>query len=153
MLRSLLVLVGGYLVLGPALAQQAGSDHGRYQIAPDGDGFVRLDTETGALSHCERSDGVWQCAVVVEDRVEIDRRIAALQEEMASLKANLEELGNRLTALEDGLDQPERSPPGDGLSAQQEQELDEALSFAERMMQRFFDMIRELKNEQSPQQI
>ena len=100
----------------------AGSDQGRYQIAPDGDGFVRLDTETGALSHCERSDGVWHCAIVVEDRVEIDERIAALQEEMASLKANLKELGDRLAAVEEGLDQAERGPPGDGLSAEQEAE-------------------------------
>lgn len=148
MLRAMLVIVGG-LLLGPAMA----SDQGRYQIAPDGDGFVRLDTETGALSHCERSDGVWRCAVVVDDHAEIDTRIIALQEEMASLTAELEVLSDRLAALEESLEKTDRSPSGGGLSEEQEQELDEALSFAERMMQRFFDMIRELKNEQSPQQI
>lgn len=148
MLRAMLIVIGG-LLFGPAMA----SDQGRYQIAPDGDGFVRLDTETGALSHCERSDGTWRCAVVVDDRAEIDARIGALQEEMASLKAELEILSDRLASLEDGLDKTDGPLPGGGLSEEQEQELDEALSFAERMMQRFFDMIRELKNEQSPQQI
>jgi hypothetical protein len=36
---------------------------------------------------------------------------------------------------------------------EEEREFDEALSFAEQMMQRFFDMIRELKNEEPPEQI
>jgi hypothetical protein len=149
MIRAILLVAGGMLLSWTAAAEDAGL--GRYQIAPDGDGFVRLDTETGALAHCDRSDGVWRCAVVVEDRSEVDRRILALQEELSALRADVDDLRERLAEFEAG----EEAQPGtsDETSEEEEKEFDEALSFAERMMRRFFDMIRELKNEAPPQQI
>lgn len=150
MIRAILLVVGGLLLSCSAVAEDAGPAPGRYQIAPDGDGFVRLDTETGALAHCDRSDGVWRCAVVVEDRSDVDRRILALQEELAALRADIENLKERLAEFE--ASEGARSGTGDEMS-EEEKEFDQALSFAERMMRRFFDMIRELKNEAPPQQI
>jgi hypothetical protein len=151
MIRAILLVAGGLLISWPAVAEDVGAGSGRYQIAPDGDGFIRLDTETGDLAHCDRSDGVWRCAVVDEDRSNVDRRILALQEELAVLRADLEDLGERLALIEED----EAAPPAtsDELAEKQEKEFDEALSFAERMIRRFFDMVRELKNEEPPQQI
>lgn len=155
MIGKALFLAVGLMFCGYAVAQDAAPGPGRFQIAPDGDGFVRLDTETGTLAHCDKSEGIWRCAVVAEDRTEVDRRILALQEEMAALRAEIEALEERLAAIEERslTETPDGPAPRDGLSEEEERELDEALSFAERMMQRFFDMIRELKNEQPPQQI
>lgn len=148
MIRATLFVAFGLLLGHSAVAEDAGA--GRYQIAPDGDGFVRLDTETGALAHCDRSDGVWRCAVVAEDRSAVDRRIVELQEELAALRGDLTALSERLAALEEG---EEEAPATSDNLAESEKEFDEALSFAERMMRRFFDMVRELKNEEPPQQI
>jgi hypothetical protein len=153
MTRAILLLAGGLLACGPALAEGATAAQGRYQIAPDGDGFVRLDTETGALAHCDRSNGVWRCTSVVEDLSGIEGRLLALEEELAALRTDLEELSKQIADVEGG-DEPREPPAARGrLPEEQEKELDEALSFAERMMQRFFDMIRELKSEQQSQRI
>lgn len=152
MTRAILLVAAGLLLLGSsAVAGEAGPRPGRYQISPDGDGFIRLDTETGTLAHCDKSDGVWRCAAVVEDRSEVERRILALQEELAALRSDIEELGGRLDVLEEGRGAPPATR--DKMSGEEEKKFDEALSFAERMMRRFFDMIRELKNEAPKQQI
>ena len=42
------------------------------------DGFVRLDTQTGAVSHCGRREGVWFCEKLIEDETALDRRIAEI---------------------------------------------------------------------------
>lgn len=155
MKRSILILAGAFLLAGSALAEDAVSTSGRYQIAPDGDGFVRLDTETGALTHCDKSVGVWRCRTIAEERSDFDRRIVALGEDVASLKSELGSVTARLGAIEESLARSEEDPPAAATPSPEarEREFDETLSFAERMMQRFFDMIRELKNEEPPQQI
>jgi hypothetical protein len=150
MMRTILFLVGGLLLAWSASAQDAAPGPGRYQFAPDGDGFVRLDTETGAIAHCGRSESGWRCDGVAEDS-----RVVALQQELTMLKAELEDLSERLATIEQGESESAEAPPAsrNGLSEQDEREFDEALSFAERMMQRFFDMIRELKDDEPPEQI
>jgi len=152
MVRTILFLAGGLLLGWPAMAEETAPSPGRYQFAPDGDGFVRLDTESGAVAHCGKSEAGWRCDVVAD---EFDSRIVAMQQELAELKAELEDMGERLDLLEDDGDATREAPPvaRNEPSAEEEREFDEALSFAERMMQRFFDMIRELKNEEPPQQI
>lgn len=154
MIGKIVLLAGSLFLCGAVVAEETAPTSGRFQIAPDGDGFIRLDTETGALAHCGKSEGVWRCSVVVEDRSNIDNRILALEEELAALRTNLEDMGDRLAAIEgDGsVAAPAPPTPRDRLS-EEDEELDKAFSFAERMMQRFFDMIRELKNEEIPQQI
>jgi hypothetical protein len=154
MFGKLLIVAAGLLLGGAAVAQEPPAQSGRFQIAPDGDGFVRLDTETGTLSHCNRSEGVWRCIVVSEERTEVDRRLLALESEVAALKEALEEIDKPLaTVQEDDVVVASPSPPREELLDEEEREFDEALSFAERMMRRFFDMIRELKDEESSQKI
>jgi hypothetical protein len=145
-----LIVAGAVLGAIPSLAEEAPTPPaGRYQIAPDEDGFVRLDTETGAMSHCTKRDGAWQCDVLAEDRSASDARIEALVREVEALTKKVEELAARLATLEaarSGDSPTAGAPPSDP-------ELDRALSFAERLMQRFFDMVRELKTEDSSQRI
>jgi hypothetical protein len=151
MIRAILFLAGGLLLGWPAVAEETAPGPGRYQFAPDGDGFVRLDTETGDVANCGNFDGVWRCDAVEADDPEFDQRIVALKQQMAALRAELNDLGERLAALENDGDTTDEAPPVS--EEEEEREFDEALSFAEQMMQRFFDMIRELKNEEPPEQI
>jgi hypothetical protein len=52
-----LIVAGAVIGAVPSWAEDPEPSAGRYQIAPDKDGFVRLDTETGAMSHCVKREG------------------------------------------------------------------------------------------------
>jgi hypothetical protein len=47
---------------------------------------LRLDTRSGQVSHCSRSDGGWVCKVVPDERSALETEIARLQSENATLK-------------------------------------------------------------------
>ena len=50
---------------GPALAGAApDTENGRYALSPTGDGVLRLDTRTGAISTCNNSGAGWACYAV-----------------------------------------------------------------------------------------
>jgi hypothetical protein len=89
MRRALLAAAAGLIALSlPA----AGQDTGRYQAQPTGDGFIRLDTRTGATSHCTREDGVWRCRPVIEEAGPLSARIDALAEDVAAVTARVDAL-------------------------------------------------------------
>jgi hypothetical protein len=155
--RPILLLAGALCLAVPALAQDTGAPSGRYQIAPDEDGFVRLDTRTGAMTHCGKREGAWRCDVLADDRAGVDRRLDALDSEVGALKAEIGRLTAALSAMEKKFQTSPAVPPSatdpsatDPSAGAREEELDEALSFAERLMRRFFDMVRELKSEDPP---
>src|SRR5262249_26245880 len=45
------------------------SENGRYTFNPVADGVLRLDTRTGQVSQCSRSDAGWACKVVPDERL------------------------------------------------------------------------------------
>jgi hypothetical protein len=144
-----LIVAGAVFGAVPSIAAEAPSPAGRYQIAPDEDGFVRLDTETGAMSHCVKRDGAWKCDALAEATSANAARVESLVREVEALTKRVDELAARLATLEKArsAEAPTAgAPPNDP-------EFDRALSFAERLMQRFFDMVRELKTEDSGQPI
>jgi len=56
--RQVLFLAAYVGFAGPLAAQDK---PGRYTMTPTDGGFVRLDTETGAVSFCSRKDTQWFC--------------------------------------------------------------------------------------------
>ena len=40
----------------------------RFTVAPEPDGFIRLDTRSGAIAQCRKVDGNWTCTPAIEDR-------------------------------------------------------------------------------------
>ena len=102
---------------------------GRYSMTPVPDGgFLRLDTRTGAVSHCRIVDGGVQCRSSADER-------AALQTEIDRLAAENEGLKQKLA----------QASPGDRLRnvLPSEKEIDTALNFMERMMRRMMNLFRE----------
>jgi hypothetical protein len=76
-----------FCLVVPALAQEA--EKGRYTLVPMSGGFVRLDTLTGVVSHCENKGSGWACYVLPEEHAALDKEIGRLQAENEKLKAQL----------------------------------------------------------------
>ena len=84
-MRSLFAALATLAFIGAALAQEARPGSGRYAIEPSIDGFIRLDTTSGAVSHCSRREGVWHCDVIVDDTTGLSAQIEKLTAEVARL--------------------------------------------------------------------
>lgn len=80
--------------LGAARAQSApDNENGRFTLSPVPEGFLRLDTRTGAVSTCSNRGG-WACRLVPDERAALDAEIGRLQADNRKLK---EELAQRDT--------------------------------------------------------
>jgi hypothetical protein len=77
------------------VAASAHAEEGRYALSPSRDGFVRLDTATGAASHCSVSKGVWRCEPLQIESSRLD----ALATDVAALTAKVAALSARVAAL------------------------------------------------------
>jgi hypothetical protein len=131
-----LLFVAAMVGFGAASPIAEEASPGRYAIEPSEDGgFIRLDTETGAVSHCGKRDGIWYCEGLAEDRSAID----ALAAEGRALRAKVEALSARLDAVVTDAPGVVALPPGG------DNDIAEAEGFAEILMRRFFEMVREMK--------
>jgi hypothetical protein len=137
MRRLLVIAFAGIAAFGIAAAQERTVS--RYAVEPSADGFVRLDTETGAVSHCTRREGVWYCDTVVEDRGALERRIDALTAKVDALTKRVE----ALAAAREG------EKPGAPHATVKPAPPEDDLDFAETLMRRFFEMVREMKQAQA----
>ncbi len=79
------------LSLGDDLrSQQATPDteNGRFTLSAIAEGFLRLDTRTGAVSTCTNKGG-WVCRVVPDERVALDAEMGRLLAENRKLQTQL----------------------------------------------------------------
>jgi hypothetical protein len=134
---SRLVIIAAILLLAaPAGAQEQPA--GRYALQTSPGGFVRLDTRTGAVSHCGQRDGRWFCEPFAEEGATLNARIEGLERELKELAAAVARLGTQVESRK--AQRPEQPTPS-------EAEIDQALGFSETLMKRFFGMVREMKKE------
>lgn len=124
-----------FVFAAPAFSQEAPPEPGRYAVQPSADGFVRLDTRTGAVSHCSKEEGVWRCEPFADTTPAVDPRVGALSAEVAALKAKVGELTARIDAL---------SPLTTGDTVQPAPD-HAPTGFAETLVGRLFALVRELK--------
>lgn len=122
------------VVSAPAAAQETGGEAApRYVFVPVEKGALRLNTGTGEVSLCTGADGAGTCAPLPDDERGGRDDVAALQDRVSALES-------RLAALED------KSP---SLQSRREEEeaLDRVMVLTERMMRRFFGMVRDMKED------
>jgi hypothetical protein len=120
----------------PVLAEEAG----RFVLKEaDQNTFIRLDTFTGAISHCASAAGEWSCTSVKDDRAELHEEIAQLRKENAGLKA-------RLAKGRDEGDEQRLTMPS-------EADIDRWLALVEKYFERFLSLIRRLEQKQDGQPI
>lgn len=114
-----------------ALAQPAPlNDSWRFRMQKVDEGFLRLDAQTGQVSLCRPREGGWTCETVADDR--------------AALEAEIKRLNDRVALLERQL--KEQTPPNQ-LRMPSDAELDQMMSFFERVMKRFRGVVENLKKE------
>ena len=107
------------------------SQNGRYSFNPVADGVLRLDTRTGQVSECSRSDAGWACKLVPDERSALETEIARLQGENAALKKELLARGP-----------PSLGAPGPELKLPSDAEVDKVISFLESAWRRLIEMGR-----------
>jgi len=88
--------------LGAAAVSIIGSSHGaladetgRYTMQPVEGGFLRLDTQTGAVSVCSDTDGTWSCAPTEDERSELEKENAKLRADNLVLREQIAGLGEK----------------------------------------------------------
>src|SRR5215475_4102715 len=71
----ILATMAAALLAGDGLASAESmpdTENGRYALHPSGDGVIRLDTRTGALSNCTNSPSGWTCYMAPDERKAMD---------------------------------------------------------------------------------
>ena len=93
---------------------------GRYRMFPTAEGFLKLDTRSGAVSECKRGPDSYQCRLVPDELRALQAEIDRLAGENAALKEQLAKAGPQL---------PER--PGESTKSspnlRRDEEIDRAL--------------------------
>jgi hypothetical protein len=118
------------------------SENGRYSFNPVADGVLRLDTRTGQVSQCSRSDIGWACKVVPDERSALETEIARLQGDNASLKKEL--CGLPVP----GVPGPSGAKPGEPeLKLPSDDEVDKVISFLEKVWRRLIEMGRTVQRD------
>ncbi|MBY0530496.1 MAG: hypothetical protein K2P86_00845 [Xanthobacteraceae bacterium] len=124
-----ITLIFAGLFAAGALAQPAPpNDSWRYKLQKTEDGFLRLDAQTGQVSHCKPKDGNWTCETAADDRSALEAEIKRLSDLVAMLEKQANDPVNRF-----------RTPS--------DQEIEQVMSLFEKMMKRFRGVVENLKKE------
>jgi len=145
--RLLPVLVSvatGAAVLGTATAAEPARP--RFTIDSARDGFTRLDTQTGAVTHCSAVRGKWTCDAILSGDANLAQRVEALAVAVARLSANTAVLTARVERLAKSGAQP--SPGAQPAAAEAPQQVARK-GIADRIVNRFLAMVRLLKHGKS----
>ncbi|MCO5147746.1 MAG: hypothetical protein M9895_16390 [Aquamicrobium sp.] len=111
----------------PAAAEEAE----RYRLERTEDGYVRLDTTTGAMTLCREADGRLVCAPAAQE--------TGSASEVESLRERLRLLEGRVAALESG------GAPVAGLPP--EEEFERGIGYMERFFRMFMGLVKEFEDE------
>jgi hypothetical protein len=122
-------------LMGPAGAEDA---DGRYRLSPTPDGYLKLDSRSGAVSECKRGPDGYQCRLVPDEQAALQAEIDRLAKENAALKEQLAKAGPPLPERPGESARPEKAPVLPG-----EDEIDRALGFMEKVLRRFMSIFRE----------
>jgi hypothetical protein len=123
---------------------QSGDAH--YSFHKVADGYVRLNTQTGAVALCSRQPVGWACMTAPEDRTVLEHEIERLHEENAALKQALLSHGLQLPRGAT----PEHPAEGDGntvtLRLPSNADVDRVIAFIGRV---WHDLIEAIANAQN----
>lgn len=128
----------GALALMPASAAETAE---RYRLERTQDGYVRLDTQTGAMTLCREADGRLVCAPAAQGAAQGADQGAQASSEIEALRERLRILEGRVSALEGGA-------PVAGLPP--EEEFERGIGYMERFFRMFMGLVREFEGDRTP---
>jgi hypothetical protein len=120
------------------------SENGRYSFSPLADGVLRLDTRTGQVSQCIRSDAGLVCNAVPDERSALENEIARLQDENATLKKELLARGLPVPGVPSP---PAAKPYEPEIKLPSDAEVDKVISFLEKVWRRLIEMGRSVQKD------
>lgn len=77
------------------LFEAQAEETGRYTMEPVDGGFLRLDTQTGAVSVCSGSGDGWSCTPAQDERSKLEEENAQLRSDNLVLREQISELGEK----------------------------------------------------------
>lgn len=128
-------------LLVPALitaltATSAGAeDAARYRLEKTADGYVRMDTQTGAMSKCTEQAGQLVCRMAADEH-------SAFQDEVDRLQASMKALDERVARLENSLAARLES------RLPSEEEFDRTMGYMERFFRGFMGIVKDLNKDE-----
>ena len=124
---------------------------GRFTMQPIEGGFLRLDTQTGAVSTCRAgAENLVLCQPAQEAQQNLAREIARLRAENDGLRAEVKRL-QEVTGAQP-VPPPLAGPPAEKFQLPTEEEVDSALDYVERMFKKFRDRLRNLEQDEKQDQ-
>ncbi len=131
------------------------TENGRYTLSQTADGFVRLDTRTGAVSTCSNNGNGWACYAVPDERKAMDETIGRLQEENERLKAQLAAReGEQQGKTDEALPKSDKQATPKAESERKieiplpsDADVDRVMSFLERAWRRLVDMANRMQKD------
>jgi len=135
-MRQMLAIAAAMLLTATIGAEAQTPEAGRYRLEKADQGFVRLDTKTGALALCQEKDGSLVCRMAADERAAFEEDLARLEKRVRALEAKA--AGTPAPAAE-----PVTPLPSDS-------EVDRAIGIMQRFMRGFFGMVEEFKEKDSP---
>ena len=127
---------------------------GRYSFAPVDEGFLRFDHKSGEVALCKPASGSWSCQPAADktaaarqtEQDESDKAIAALRDEIAGLKQEIESL--RAPPPPPHPVPPDTVPPSDATgSITLKQDIARARGYLADAWQRLVEMIDRLQKD------
>src|SRR3954470_11399560 len=89
--RLVLVAFATAVLTGAAGAEDV---DGRDRLSPTPDGFLKLDSRSGAVSACKRGPDGYQCRLVPDEQSALQTEIDRLAQENAALREQLAPVGS-----------------------------------------------------------
>lgn len=152
-----LILVLITLLSGPVLAVED-APPGRYSMTATDNGMLRLDTQTGAVSLCAGTAGHWVCRSIADDRLALENEIDRLSNENQRLKAELEQRQSEAKpdvpyeAKPDVTPEVQLEPDALGSWRPSDEDIEEFMTFFEKIMNRFKQIAESMKGDSPKQQ-
>jgi len=143
----------GWAVSATLMSAAVAQETGRYRMSPVEDGFVRLDTETGAMSLCAKKDQSWSCTAMADDQAELSQRIEQLEAENKALREEnqrLEDVFGLGDKRAEGGPAPSE-PPAGSFKLPSEEDIDKGFDYLDRMLKKFRDRMKKLEDPDGPE--
>ncbi|MER9800142.1 hypothetical protein NKJ36_23900 [Mesorhizobium sp. M0142] len=119
------------LVAASAFSEEAD----RYRLEKSANGYVRMDTQTGAMSLCEERSGQFVCKTAADER-------AAFQDQIDRLQNSVKALDERIAKLENSLAARFES------TLPSEEDFNKTMGYMERFLRSFMDIVKDMDKDE-----